>query len=215
MALYLGKGNLEAIDVSLGESYVNQIALLQQIIQGNRYTDATSLWQTKHPEENRVIPQVEHYPDQNPIFGSNVAQYLAGFYRSYLKSFGDIGRIYERADNIATDVLKGSSPLSPDDEFGSAKTLQAQLCVQSLAFTNISAFWNLCKKTKLMSPYASTPIATDKQSQFDARYNVNYQKKAWQDYKEKGREANLSTRICAFRDFNRRNLILYLTKNTK
>jgi hypothetical protein len=215
MALYLGKGNLEAIDVSLGESYVNQIALLQQIVDGHHFTDATLLWQAKHPEENRVVPQVEHYPDQNPITESSAAQVISGFYRSYLKSFGDIGRMFQKADNIATDAIQGQTPLSPDDEFGSAKNLQAQLCVQSLAFTNISAFWNLCKKTKLLSPYASTPIAADKKVQFNARYNVDYQKKAWQDYKEKGREANLSTRICAFRDFNRRNFILYLTKNSK
>lgn len=219
MALYVGKGNLEAIATGLSDAYLNEIALLQEIIDGRHFSDSRILWQTEHPEETRWLPEINHYPDENRITNNGFVQVISGIYRSYLGSLGDVPRMVEHAavniGALSETLLTGVTPLSPDDEFGSAKSLQAQLCVQTLAFANLGSFWSLCKNTKLTSPYANTPMAQPAAEKFDAIYNVNYHVKAWQGYKTQGREANLSNRICAFRDYNRRNLILYLTKNAK
>lgn len=212
MALRLGKGNLEAMETGLAESYLDQIAVLEHIARGYKGANGTTMWTMKHPESLNANPLRDEIPGQNAVQNNVVVRGAIGFWRSYLGSFGDVGRLYSQGNEYWSTPLRH---LSPDDEFGSAKILKAQYCVQTLAFARLSPFWELCKATELQSPFAAAKIDVDASKAFAAKYNMKYFEKAWEDLKDKGPEVNYSKRICAFRDFNRRNLVLYLTQSTK
>jgi hypothetical protein len=99
--------------------------------------------------------------------------------------------------------------ISFDDESGAAKYLAARMCVQALAFNDLGSFWNLCKKTTLESDF-NLPLETSQFKDMDASYfKINFAQKAYEMVENPG--MNRSLRICAFRDFFRRNQVLYLT----
>jgi hypothetical protein len=99
--------------------------------------------------------------------------------------------------------------ISFDDEGGSSKYLAARMCVQALAFNDLSSFWHLCKDMVLESQF-TVPLAATQFKDMDQNYfKVNFTDKAYQDIQNPA--LNLSNRICAYRDFFRRNQVLYLT----
>ena len=95
-----------------------------------------------------------------------------------------------------------------DDEFGSAQRVLEQFCVQSLAFSDVRAFFALCKGVTLKSPFSeASQTGLDKQKR--SELEVIYDTKLVEN--RANASLNLSKRICAFRDYNRKNLVMYLT----
>lgn len=96
-----------------------------------------------------------------------------------------------------------------DDEAQSSKYLTARLCVQSLAFLDLKSYWHLCKDVTLESDF-KVPAQLSALKDVDAGYfQVNFAEKAYEQVERP--DLNHSNRICAFRDFYRRNQVAYLT----
>jgi hypothetical protein len=99
--------------------------------------------------------------------------------------------------------------ISFDDEGGSSRYLTARMCVQALAFNDLKSFWHLCKDTTLESDF-NLPLETTQFKNVKPDYfQVNFKNKAYESVDRP--DLNHSKRICAFRDFFRRNQVLYLT----
>ena len=87
-----------------------------------------------------------------------------------------------------------------DDEYHSFEQFKNQLCVQSLAFNDYKKFADFCKGSTLQSFY-DTPQTNH------ANLSV-----AWDDYAKKTYDAHQHfENVCAFRNFNRRNLVYWMT----
>jgi len=87
-----------------------------------------------------------------------------------------------------------------DDEHGSFAQLEAKLCIQTLAFEDRAKFWPVCRDTVLKSYFDSK----------DGRLGLNM---VYDNYAKHGefQRATNTHNICAFRDFNRKNLVYWLT----
>jgi len=106
--------------------------------------------------------------------------------------------------------LKNKVIYSTDDEFQSSKNLLSQLCVQALAFQDLRGIWSNCQNIELASPFPK-PQLNDSFAKTDRDYlSINFKNKAYANLKE-NQGLNQSNRICAFRDYNRRNMVAYLT----
>jgi hypothetical protein len=104
-----------------------------------------------------------------------------------------------------------------DDEFQSAQRVLAELCIKTLAFNDLQSFWELCRNTTLDSPYK---VAEDSDSRDAASspelqdyLSINYAKKAYERLDDPN--LNSSLRICAYRDYHRRNFVLKQTMAMK
>lgn len=194
MALRLNKGNLEALEMGLAESYLDQIAFLQHIASGKTRVDGGSLWVAKNA--HRQLFKVDEIPGKNNNLVWRTAKgawYTLG-----------AGGTWSLWGSMWTSPVK----ISPDDEFGSAKRVRDQFCAQTLAFNNLEPFWGLCKDTVLLSPYAETPAFGIDPKLLDS-ISLAYKAKAWENYQE-NKALNHSKRICGLRDYSRKNLVLYL-----
>lgn len=108
-------------------------------------------------------------------------------------------------------IWNRETAIPSDTEFGSARTLMAQYCVQALAFNDLRGIWHTCVGSKLESPFAP-PADAEAREAFEKYLNVDFQEQALRDF-NRDRGANESGRICALREFYRRNYALYLTRN--
>jgi hypothetical protein len=112
-------------------------------------------------------------------------------------------------DNVAYSV---------DDENHSAHRVFNRMCIQALSFNDYKnprwrALYNICKDTVIKSPFNSNQIESGLNIKADDYLAVAFAKKFREDLPDY--RSNHSKRICAFRDYNRRNLVVYLTMNFK
>lgn len=209
MALRVNKGNIEAIETALGTSYLYQVGFLQHIVLGYRHLSPASM--------DFVL---NRYGKTFPIDAvpGNFNNPLWLFTESVSGELFSIPNIVTPVQEIANLVGLGDSlgaippqTLSPDDEFHSAERIKDQLCIQTLAFNNLNPFWRLCKTAELKSPfpYPTPDLRSNLPNPLAGTLDVKYKEKAWEHYDD-NRELNHSLRICGLRDFNRKNLVLYL-----
>ncbi|HRO68163.1 MAG TPA: hypothetical protein PL182_11410, partial [Pseudobdellovibrionaceae bacterium] len=145
--------------------------------------------------------------DEIPGYNNNsVWRYLKAFWKNGLASFGDVKSLWTQG--AETFGWLRATRLSPDDEFGSARRVKNQLCVQTLAFNDLGPYWYMCRDSVLESPYVKS-VHFGVTEENAKSLNVSYKEKAWEQYKE-NKSLNHSKRICGLRDYNRKNLVLYL-----
>ncbi len=200
LSLRINKGNLEALEKALASSYVDQIAFLKHIVEGRKQVSSGSIWDMKNNSQGYGVDEI---PGN---YNNPVARYLYAFWKDGLNGFGSPTHMGATVKNLFS-WLKVTK-ISPDDEFGSARKVMNQLCTQTLAFGDLNPFWYLCRDTKMESPFL-TINGNEISAQAKKILNVNYKDKAWESYKE-SRQLNHSLRICALRDFSRKNFVLYL-----
>lgn len=225
MALRINKANLEAVELLLKDSLVTNIAHLQLIAKKGNTTAADialnsvdratrealrtntdpirkkTLWQEASDRVDRVLDL--SLPGLMTIIPSKILAQLVGNEEKYPMKY------------------VGSSDMSgPQSEFNDVTELVGQLCVQALAFNDVKTINSVCAGTKLESPFplpSKMDAAAKKRFQdylavnFNTklRNNLNLEKNAVNSAEKIS--LNHSERICAFRDYNRRNLVLYLT----
>lgn len=199
MSLRINKGNLEALETALADSYADQIAFLKHIVEGRKSVSPGSIWDMKNNSHGYGVDKI---PGN---YNNAVFRYLYAFWKDGLGAFGDPVRMGATVSNLFS-WLK-IQDISPDDEFGSARKVMNQLCVQTLAFSNLNPFWYMCRDSKMESPY----LAERKEFSPEAArvLNIYYKEKAWEQYK-KNPQLNHSLRICGLRDYSRKNYVLYL-----
>ncbi|MGE3611115.1 MAG: hypothetical protein AB7I27_16105 [Bacteriovoracaceae bacterium] len=98
----------------------------------------------------------------------------------------------------------------PQSEFHDAQNVFSQFCIQSLAFNDQKEIRDLCQGAVLESPLINV-----------GGYNIEYNKRLTaflNDRKLTSQDKlsyNRSERVCAFRDYNRQNMVLYMTLGKK
>lgn len=145
-------------------------------------------------------------------------------------------RAMKYQDRYNLRVSTYASPERLEDEHHSAGRMLARLCAQSLAFSDWQAYLPYCRGTELQSfldidlsdEMSSAEIANAKDRQIkirQAKLNISYDQKALEgitstkmnlDSKQSSTvqqalAKNQTKRICAFRDWGRRNYVFWQT----
>lgn len=195
MALKINKGNLEALGVLLKDSIIGAIADLDTIKNGGQ----ASFWSpVKRLVKDRIAETMQEKSWFERLFTGNFLQlaWLPAGTTSYWLRHSDRYKISD-----------GSLGNSPQSEFEDAENVKAQLCVQALAFYDQGALRDLCQGTVLKSPFGAELTSM----------NLSYDQKLTEHFKDPNtsvqmrQSLNHSERICAFRDYNMRNMARYMS----
>lgn len=205
MALRVNSGNLDAIEKLLKDNMVGTIAELKMISDGG--SDSTSLvflnsMKRMFANIRRESSRVTNEAFSNPY--------------SYWKKHSDRYPLRSRVDTITR----------PQSEYDDAAAVQAQLCIQALAFNDQNALIDVCSGTVLKTPFVN---ATDHDSSYDELLiahlddkDENKNKKPLtlqmkfdriKAQKKKNEALNHSERVCAFRRYNQKNMVLFMGIN--
>lgn len=129
----------------------------------------------------------------------------------------------EQIVGIGQTVTGANVPVSRiTNEFASAETEYGVLCTQTLAFSNLRPYWSLCQDVTLKSPLLIENVAADVKELWRTYLSVPYVTKAYEglpkDPRSVSREElrtakrlNMSARVCALRDYHRRNEVAKIT----
>ncbi|MEK2688480.1 hypothetical protein [Bdellovibrio sp. GT3] len=200
MALRINKGNLEALDGLIKDNVIGTISNLKQIENGEKVGlmsrvdrmlgDSSEDWvstaKDKNPTVRKVLKFLHKYSLTNLIGGY--------FYGS------------KHSDRYGSELDPTTAPQS---EFDDAENVRAQLCIQALAFNNQNGLSNLCRGVVLKSPLPSTMKGMN--VAYDQKLNSYLNDKSMNVQKQQS--FNHSERICAFRDFNIRNMAVFMSLN--
>ncbi|MCB0369167.1 MAG: hypothetical protein KDD45_06845, partial [Bdellovibrionales bacterium] len=207
-ALRIYKENLAAQEMLLSDSF---IGILSQL---------------------KLSSEKEYYDSRNVTFNSVKRAYLDGWTSTSNEDRNPVVQFINGIWNTAKTLtgfeeqrypiqyrsfvgIKDDTIYSVDDEFRSAKNVFNRMCIQGLAFTSkadMRAVYNLCKNVTLRSPFDINQIPDDFKKSYNDYLSINFSNKLKENYNQDFR-LNLSNRICAFRDYNRRNLVVNLTMN--
>ncbi|HEX7673981.1 MAG TPA: hypothetical protein VF412_07415 [Bdellovibrio sp.] len=198
MALRINKGNIEALEELLKDNVIHSIAELDQVKRGGQGSLAwSSLKRLMHD-------QTEEESKGNPAVKALIqADYLTNPFVFYPKAAWYWFKHSDRYPLTSKD-----SSTSPQSEFDDASAVEAQLCIQALAFNNQGPIQSLCKGVILKSPLGDNKLM-----------NVSYDERLVSHLNDKGISAqmkqslNHSDRICAFRDYNIRNMAKFMSVN--
>lgn len=208
MALNINKGNIDALENLLKDNVVSLIAQKKMVAE-----DRNGFGSTSRDSVRRLI--VDAAKDKySPITHSkeekgswwNPWNFAPDFVGpgAYITV---VGYWWAHSDRYP---LTGNGSRAPESEFNDASAIRSQLCIQALAFYDQSAIFDLCTKAILKTPFVNLQ---GHDMSYDQRF-VSYkndtklseaQRKSW----------NHSERICAFRDFNRKNLVRFMSLNKK
>lgn len=186
MALRINKGNIEALEDLLKDNVIATIANLKMVSEGNARKGSTFA-----DSFQRLIKDSLREHKLGMIPPSHVVTMAKHWWK--------------HSDRYP---LRSSGTVSPQSEFNEAYYLQAQMCVQALAFNDQKSINDVCKNTTLKSPFKNVK-----------GYDISYSSKLTQHLNDTtvapaARTAmNHSSRICAFRDFNRKNMVLFMSLN--
>lgn len=164
-----------------------------------------------------------------------------GLKSSFLSAFFDQGEIPRLGlvDSIllpitaltnATFGQRNPVTVRVGNEFFTAEKEHSLLCTQALAFKNLRPYWYTCKDAQLQTPLmAADPKNKELMELMNNYLSINFRQKAWEGI-EKGRTyvqsaenskavgtesyqraLNMSNRVCALRDYHRRNEVARVT----
>lgn len=212
MALNTNQTNLVALERVLKDLMVSQVAELKLVSDVTKQRKNSldidegsisnfQIWWDSHKRSF-----VDHYidmPGKNSLMPVKVV-------RSVWGSFVDLTFLNDKYP--LPGIWGKSKHVNIDNEFGSSKYLYSQFCIQSLAFRDIRPFWNLCKDVVFASSYK---VGQGGDNRIKSDYlSIGFSAKAREDLGT-DRALNFSKRVCAFRDYHRRNLVYYLTSGMK
>lgn len=186
MALRINKGNIEALEDLLKDNVIATIANLKMVSDGTARKGSTFA-----DSFQRLVKDSLREHKLGMIPPSHVVTMAKHWWK--------------HSDRYP---LRSSGTVSPQSEFNEAYYLQAQMCVQALAFNDQKSINDVCKNTTLKSPFKNVK-----------GYDIAYSSKLTQHLNDTtvapaARTAmNHSSRICAFRDFNRKNMVLFMSLN--
>jgi len=195
MALKINKGNIEALEMLIKDGIISNIASLNLAVE-NGSADGTAMDSTGRFFKDYFSDVADTSSKWKMIPKIIFAGPLTA------------GRYYmNHSDRYP---LTGSASNSPQSEFEESSYLRAQLCIQALAFNDQKVLQKLCDKAVLKSPFKDVK-----------GYNMSYNKRLKSHLEDEGVGAamktslNHSARICAFRDYNRKNMVLFMSLNKK
>lgn len=209
MALNVNNNNIQALDMLLKDSVIRTLADLrnQQTVEdrtANGGIQAAGLEVVTNSytrlREDQVMSQAYIAPQKY-----DKAEKLAKMFYSVYGTLTASAKFWlAHADRYP--LWADASVVTPQSEFSDAENLRAQLCVQGLAFTDQNGLYELCRGAVLKSPIVNA----------GPQYNIAYDQRLTLHIGEKGLkpkaqlEQNHSDRICAFRDYNRMNMVKFM-----
>ena len=203
LALRINKGNIEALELLLKDNVISTIAELKMTADG-KYGEASAL--TRNSLERLVMDYAHENGRKTwsrpftPLNVFMVAPQEFPLMMAYMFKHSDRYRFSPSEVN----------ELAPQSEYSDVSGVYAQLCVQSLAFVDQRPLLDLCQGAVLTSPMTKNPD-----------FSINYNTRLVSHMSDKGKTLQLRTslnhsdRICAFRDFNRKNMVLYMSMGKK
>ncbi len=202
-ALRIGKENVAAIEMLLKDSVAKQISELRLSTLGKQISSKDI---TYNSVKRAYMDEVVKTPSDRR---NSIHKFFAGLWSASKAALGFNPTSYP-VKFISYIGLKDKAVYSSDDEFGSAKKLYNQLCIQALAFNDLKSIWYSCKGAILKSPLDFTKLHPEIVKRFKTELNIDFVEKAYESLKQ-SKAMNESNRICAFRNYNRKNLVAYLT----
>ena len=203
LALRINKGNIEALELLLKDNVISTISELKMTADG-KYGEASAL--TRNSLERLVMDYAHENGRKTwsrpftPLNVFMVAPQEFPLMMAYMFKHSDRYRFSPSEVN----------ELAPQSEYSDVSGVYAQLCVQSLAFVDQRPLLDLCQGAVLTSPMTKNPD-----------FSINYNTRLVSHMSDKGKTLQLRTslnhsdRICAFRDFNRKNMVLYMSMGKK
>ncbi len=211
-ALRIYKENLAAQEMLLSGSFISILAQLK-LAANKPYFDSRTVTLDSVKRAWKDGWQKTYNDDRNAV-----TRFLSGVWNS-LKTLPNpvtTEHDHKYPVNFSTFLgIKDDTIYSVDDEFHSARNLFNRMCIQGLTFIskeNMRSVYNLCKNVILRSPFDINEVPGELKNSYNDYLSINFAKKLSDGYKEDYR-LNHSNRICAFRDYNRRNLVVNLTVN--
>lgn len=227
MAMRINQNNVEALELLFRDKLVGQIAKLRMLEKGILPTKDQVLEDAKQRAYFDANAPLHKYPvtmtdqEYNDLtqryrlcrFNLDCDSWLALTGMNIIRlSRTDIHywRFPERYPTTGFfERLFTTESVSPDTPYSTAKYLRGVLCTQALAFNDWRAFMRVCDDAKLVSPLVENALVPAGDA--SEYLNVNFRTKLSEQHTDVRR--NHSVRICAFRDYNRRNLVRWLTLN--
>lgn len=203
MALRLSKENIASMEMLLKDSISQMINALQLSASDKKINSTTTSYDSiKRSFEDQWTTNA---PGDERSFGKRL-------WNSLIIPGRTIISLESTKYPVSIPSLVGlnnKTVYSNDDEFKSASKLRQQLCIQALAFNDLSLIWANCQDAVLRSPFTKSQVTAEFAQDFDKSLNVSFSEKAKERLQDQ-RGLNHSIRICAFRDYNRKNLVAYL-----
>lgn len=201
MALRINKGNIEALEGLLlsTDAIPRVINELDYSIKGGG-----SLWKLNF--NRAAIDNIKGNRKDSKWF--KITPWSYSLYKLLFLPFNTVAHAIRNPGQYPMS-LSSTNIVSPQSEFGEADAVKAQLCIQALAFNNTEEVDSLCRGTVLKSPFGDG----------DSTLNVSYDKtlNAYRNDQKlnalEKKEWNHSERICAFRDYNMRNMAKFMSLN--
>lgn len=184
IGLRINLGNIEALEALLKNNVIAAVADLRQVENGSK--------EGRLSRYNRVLQDMVDDKEVSPMHSIFSVLPKSLYYW------------YKNSDRYANQ----DSGSGPQSEFNDARYVRSQMCVQGLAFVNQTGLKALCQDAVLKSPIPGADVE---------KYNVSYSRElvrhleSSDNSEQMKRSLNRSSRICAFRDFNRRNMVLFMT----
>jgi hypothetical protein len=216
LALNLSKNNLMLIERTFKDFFVGRIAELKvqsKTPQAGHQTLELDSMKRLWVDHLGAVPT-----ERRESWAEWVADKVGGAIGMVITSI--VGSDRYHAGGLSPWPAMGGGPslwnwgtaLSSDDEFESAKRMFSLYCIQALAFNDLRGVWHTCLNVKLESPFEA-PQNSELKEAFEKYLNVDFKEQALRQLNENP-GANASGRICALREFYRRNYSLYLTRNS-
>jgi hypothetical protein len=199
MALRINTGNLDALEMLLKDSMTGTIAELKMVSEGGSSSSSSVFFNSikrMYKDINKDAIMMRKRSLLNPLgwFSIIAANGEAPLYW------------YNHSDRYPLTGKDVSS--TPQSEFNDAGAVQAQLCIQALAFNDQNAIQDVCSGTVLKSPLdgiVDNDFAYDKLLKVDLNNtSLSVQMR---------RSMNHSDRVCAFRNYNRKTMVRYMGIN--
>ncbi|MGZ3806311.1 MAG: hypothetical protein ACXVB4_19015, partial [Pseudobdellovibrionaceae bacterium] len=206
MALRVHKGNIDALNLLLRDSIIQALTDLDAIKNG----DKPSSWS---PVKRLVKDSIMDTMSEK----SWLEKILPGsFFKSPWLSASTMpfkftpwlpANMMSYYAKHKASYSNDSMVNSPQSEFQDAENVKAQLCIQALAFYDQKTLRNLCQGAVLKSPFGAEMSSL----------NMSYDQKLVEHFNDPNTSVQMRTslnhseRICAFRDYNMRNMAFYMS----
>lgn len=223
------KESINSLEMVFKDYLIQAMARMNLIVKKGSITT----WDLTNDALGRSIQDMTAFRSINPWIGVDLRSQamvddpLKSHIAFVFPQFGILNyayRLFKYKDRYPMTQPSVRTPQKDDDEFGSIKNvLLPKLCIQTLAFDDWMAFLPFCKGVKLetfveelkkkrkdIDWAALIPAVLRKPEEaIKLGISVDYDLKAVTDMPNK--PMNHSKRICAFRDYGRKNYVFYKT----
>lgn len=219
-AMNIYKKNIDALEDVVGEAFIRNIFELKLMSLGKDLTDyerTKLVYEISQKAGSAKIPEEDSFGAQRAMRGflNRVWNELTFKDKDLYGAPGFWSRLLMPGHEWGNRFLgkKGKIVVSPVSEFETAQGEMAKLCTQALAFPNLRPYWALCEDAVLVSPLMNKNVKDAEVKEMVQSYlSVNFVNKAYEnidtkktEVSAKDRARNYQSRICALRDYHRRN----------